>query len=71
MNKERKSKVAICEKCNCFVKAAHLDHISEDSEKDFTYFTNQGFTVKIETIEETQQRVFRNYHSCCLKQNDG
>ena len=41
------SKVAICEKCKSYVLASHVDFITKSSEKDFTFFSNNGFTVKI------------------------
>jgi hypothetical protein len=65
------SKVAICEKCNNFVLAAHIDYIDRKTEKEFTSFTNEGFIVKLETIEETKARNFTSYKDCkaaaCLK----
>ena len=58
------SKVAICPKCNCHVMAGHIDMISEESEKEFTQFTNEGFVVKVETIDETTSRDLGSYVDC-------
>jgi len=58
------SKVAICEKCNNFVLASHIDYIDKKTEKEFTELTNEGFTVKLETIEETQARNYSSYQNC-------
>lgn len=54
--KEKKSKVALCKKCKGFILAAHTDYMSNSSEKEFTQFTNEGFEVKIETLEKTRSR---------------
>jgi len=58
------SKVAICEKCNKMVMACHVDYLSKSSEKEFTEFSNEGFMVKIETMEETKARSFGDYKKC-------
>ena len=58
------SKVAICEKCNNFVLASHIDYIDKKTEKEFTELTNEGFTVKLETIEATQARNYSSYQNC-------
>lgn len=58
------SKVAICGKCNGFVLGCHIDHLSRQTEKEFTGMTNDGFTVKLETIAETQARQFSDYEDC-------
>lgn len=58
------SKVAICEKCQSFVLACHVDSISKSTEKEFTGFTNEGFTVKLETIEETKSRKYSWWENC-------
>ncbi len=58
------SKVAICEKCNNFVLASHIDYIDKKTEKEFTELTNEGFTVKLETIEETKARNYSSYQNC-------
>lgn len=58
------SKVAICEKCNGFVLACHIDYVNDDTEKEFTGFVNEGFTVKLETAEETRNRDFADYIKC-------
>ncbi len=60
----KKSKVAICEKCGAFVMASHIDMITKDSEKEFTKLANMGFTVKLETIKETQARKYSFYEDC-------
>lgn len=58
------SKVAICEKCNGFVLASHIDYIIKETEKEFTELSNEGFTIKLETIEETKKRKFASYKKC-------
>lgn len=58
------SKVAICPNCNGYVLACHVDCLTYETEKDFTDFTNEGFIVKIETIEETQKRKYAAYSEC-------
>lgn len=66
------SKVAICEKCNNFVMASHVDHIGKHNEELFTQLSNEGFTIKLETIEETRTRQLAHYKDCisdnCLNQ---
>ncbi len=59
--KERKSKVALCKKCKSYVLASHTDYMSKSTEKEFTQFTNEGFEVKIETLEKTRSRNFAPY----------
>ena len=58
------SKVAICQKCNGFVMAGHIDSLTKSIEKEFTQFTNEGYIVKIETVEETRNRDFASYQDC-------
>ena len=58
------SKVAICEKCGCYIKAGHIDYLDKKSEKEFTELTNEGFTVKLETIKTTQKRKIGFYEDC-------
>ena len=58
---EKKSKVALCKGCKGMVMAAHIDHISKVSEKEFTELTNENFEVKIETLEKTKSRKFVLY----------
>lgn len=58
------SKVAICERCGKFLRACHVDSLSKEAEKEFTEFTNEGYTVKLETIEETQNREMGFYNDC-------
>lgn len=58
------SKVAICPICNGFVLACHVDSLSKKTEKDFTQFTNEGFVVKIETVDETKSREYSFYGDC-------
>ena len=62
------SKVAICEKCNGIILACHVDFLDKQTEKEFTELSNEGMIVKIETIPETQARIFGEY-SKCLKGN--
>ena len=54
--KEKKSKVALCKSCKGFILASRTDYVSKDSEKEFTQFTNEGYEVKIETLEKTRSR---------------
>ena len=61
---DKTSKVAICEKCQSFVLASDINHIAKSSEKDFTFFTNNGFTVKLETKEETKNRKYSWWEDC-------
>lgn len=61
---ENKSKVAICPKCNGLIRACHVDYLRKGNEKEFTELLNEGFTVKLETIPETQQRKFASYAEC-------
>lgn len=62
--KGKVSKVAICEKCKGFIVASHIDYIDKTTEKEFTELTNEGFTVKLETIEKTKARKFATYNKC-------
>jgi hypothetical protein len=62
--KEKKSKVAICERCQKYTLASHTDYITNKTEKEFTELANIGFTVKIETLEETQQRGYSYWEDC-------
>lgn len=64
--KEKKSKVALCKKCKGYVLASHTDYMDKKTEKEFTQFTNEGFDVKIETLEKTRSRNFVFY---CNKKN--
>jgi hypothetical protein len=58
------SKVAICEGCNKLILASHIDYVDKATEKQFTELTNEGFLVKIETVEETKARDFGSYKDC-------
>ena len=58
------SKVAICESCNKIMLASHIDYLDQSTEELFTEFTNEGFLVKLETVEETRERDFGNYNDC-------
>ena len=58
------SKVAICEKCQNYILASHVDFLDKKTEKQFTELTNDGFTVKIETGAETRARRFTNVKNC-------
>lgn len=59
--KAKKSKVALCKRCKGFILAAHTDYMGKSTEKEFTQFTNEGFEVKIETLEKTKSRNFVLY----------
>lgn len=65
--KGKVSKVAVCNKCKSFVLACHIDHISKETEKEFTELTNEGFTVKLETITATKKRKYSSYSDCSTK----
>jgi len=58
------SKVAICPRCNGFTLACHVDCLGEETENEFTELTNEGFIVKLETIEESRSRVYGAYDEC-------
>ena len=58
------SKVAICNGCNKMILASHIDYMDKETEKEFTQFTNEGFLVKVETVEETKARDFGSYKDC-------
>lgn len=64
MEPNKKSKVAICEKCKAFVLACAADKLSKKTENEFTFFSNEGFTVKIEDQEETRQRNYSWWEDC-------
>ena len=55
---DKKSKVALCKNCKGFVLASHIDYITKKTEKEFTEFTNEGYEVKIESLQETKDRKF-------------
>lgn len=65
--KGKVSKVAICNRCKSFVLACHVNHISKETEKEFTELTNEGFTVKLETISTTKKRNYSPYYDCYAK----
>jgi hypothetical protein len=54
--KAKKSKVALCKGCKGFIMASHTDYMDKATEKEFTQFTNEGFEVKIETLDKTRSR---------------
>lgn len=58
------SKVAICEKCQGFILACHVDYLDKKTEKEFTNLSNQGFTIKIETGDETRARNYTSSKKC-------
>jgi hypothetical protein len=59
--KDKKSKVALCKKCKGYVLASHIDYMQKSTEKEFTQFTNEGFEVRIETLQKTKSRNFVPY----------
>lgn len=63
-NAEKTSKVAICEKCQSFVLACDINYIDEITEKEFTDLSNLGFTVKLESKEETRERRYSWWEDC-------
>lgn len=60
---EKKSKVAFCNKCKGLIKACHVDYLSKATEKEFTELLNEGFSVKLEAIKQTQKRTMVTYSS--------
>ena len=58
------SKVAICEKCKGYVLACHVDYLDKKMEKEFTKLSNDGFTIKTETGEETRSRKMTSSKKC-------
>ena len=44
--------------------ASHIDSITKKSENEFTKLANLGFTVKLETIKETQARGYSYLERC-------
>lgn len=58
------SKVAICENCQGFILACHVDYLDKETEKQFTELTNDGFTVKLETADETRARSYTSSTDC-------
>ena len=61
---EKTSKVAICEKCQSFVLACDINYLDETTEKEFTDLSNLGFTVKLESKEETMDRKYSWWEDC-------
>lgn len=62
------SKVALCPNCDGFVMAGHIDYSDKQTEKEFTELSNEGFTIKLETLAETKARKMTYYSDCV---NDG
>jgi hypothetical protein len=60
--------VAICPNCKGFTLACHVDSLTKETEKEFTELTNEGFIVKLETIEETRSRNYGAYSKCSKKE---
>ena len=40
------------------------DFLDKKTENEFTEFTNEGFIVKLETIDKTKSRNFADYKLC-------
>ena len=59
--KEKKSKVALCNKCKGFMLASHTDHMDKKTEKQFTRYTNENWIVKIETLARTRSQDIVEY----------
>jgi hypothetical protein len=57
----KKSKVALCQKCKGFVLASHIAEITNTIDDEFTEFSKEGFDVIIETFEITAERKFVFY----------
>lgn len=66
MENERKmSKVAFCENCGRWILACHIDYIDKATEKEFTSYSNEGFSIKLETAQQTRDRnMSDSYESC-------
>lgn len=62
------SKVAICPQCNGLILAGHIDFLNKQQELQFTQLTNEGFTIFLETLKESQRRKFSTYKVCKAKQ---
>jgi hypothetical protein len=58
------SKVAICERCNGWVLACHVDYLDKETMKEFGKLASEGFAIKTETIPETKARPFSGYQKC-------
>lgn len=58
------SRVAICEKCQSYILACHIEYLDKDAKKEFSKLSDDGFTIKTETIEDTKDRPFGDYKSC-------
>jgi hypothetical protein len=58
------SKVAICEKCKRYILACHVDYVDKYTEKVFTKLSNDGFTIKTETGEESRSRGIATLSDC-------
>ena len=56
--------IAICEKCNGIILASHIDYMNKQIVEVFKELANEGFTVKLESIEETKTRKFATYKKC-------
>lgn len=57
MRKDGKiSKVAFCDNCGNFILACHVDYLTEETEKEFIDYSNEGYHIKLETGEETRNR---------------
>lgn len=62
------SKVAICPQCSGLILAGHIDFLNKQQERHFTQLTNEGFTIFLETLKESQSRKFSTYQVCKAKQ---
>lgn len=58
------SKVAVCPNCDGYVLACHIDYLDRQTELEFTFFSNEGFVIKLETLEKTRAREFTTYDDC-------
>lgn len=54
------SKVAICPHCGDAVLFCHVDYLTKENEKEFMEFSNEGYTVQLETIKESKARKLNN-----------
>lgn len=61
---EKVSKVAICERCQSYILACHVEYIDKETKKKFSDLSDDGFTIKTETIKDTQLRPFGDYKAC-------
>jgi len=58
------SKVAICPICEGLIKACHVGYLTVHSQNEFLSLRKEGFTILLETAEETRAREMTPYDEC-------